>query len=77
MSTNRDRSGIDRLLEGMTAAMRAADLFTPVVARIFDIFKKGNNEGKTPEAMNEEAMGYVNSIIGKADKQLAVKPDAE
>ncbi|HEX7333428.1 MAG TPA: hypothetical protein VF290_18130 [Pyrinomonadaceae bacterium] len=73
MSTQ--QSEVSRTINIALEAMRAANLLTPAIAQIFSIVKKGREDGKDDEAVKREAMDYVNGIIGKADAQLAVKPD--
>lgn len=71
MSQNRTIHILDLALE----SMRAANLLTPAIVGIFQIVKSGREAGKDDEVVKRESVDYVDRIIGKADAQLAVKPD--
>lgn len=73
MSQNRVSNVLDLALQ----IMGGANLLTPAIAGIFSIIKKGREAGKDDEAIKAESMEYVNRVIGKADAQLAVKPDGQ
>lgn len=73
MST--EQSEVSRAINIALEAMRAANLLTPAIAQILGIIKKGREDGKDDATIKRESMDYVNGIIGKADAQLAVKPE--
>lgn len=70
MSQNRVSNVLDLVLRGMDLA----NLVTPQIANIFSIVRKGREAGKDDEAVIAETQQYIDSVIGKADAQLAVKP---